>query len=123
MAAKIVVISKKFVWEPIDVERLWFLPNGSEFLRYSPHWHLWFKGGFRQNVPMTYYGNAMFVVVMEGRFSIKNYYGGTVHKIEVEDHTWYDRSIARAPARSWYSKMVRGALNLGSELPRGMSRT
>jgi hypothetical protein len=59
MSAQITTITQDLVWAPGDVERLWFFPDGSEHLRYSPHFHIITKSGFRQNFPLTH----MFVVV------------------------------------------------------------
>lgn len=75
------------LWEPMEVERLWFFPHRSEYLRYSPHWHMIFKGGFRQNLPLS----DQFVVVKNGKFSIKDYHGHTLFKMLVVNHVWYIR--------------------------------
>lgn len=82
MAAKIVTVSPNLIWEPEELQRLWFFPDGSEYLQYAPHFHAIYPNGFRTNLPL----NHMFVIVMEGKFSIKDYYGQTV-RIRVE--TWH----------------------------------
>lgn len=87
MAAELVTVSPGLVWAPPEVERLWFFPDGSEYLRYAPHFHLIHKGGFRMNLPLT----RMFVVVINGKLSIKDYYGETEEKIEVREHVWFTR--------------------------------
>lgn len=93
MAAIIVSVSPDLIWEPQNVERLWFFPDGSQYLKYSPHFHMIFSGGFRQNLPLIY----SFVVVIEGKLSIKNYCGDTTQKINVRDQIWYYRgSLHRA---------------------------
>jgi hypothetical protein len=85
MAAKIASVDfDGFIWET-DVQRLWFFPDGSEYLQYAPHFHAIHFGGFRQNLPLTH----MFVVVFEGKLSVKSYAGHTFKKIEVSDHMWY----------------------------------
>lgn len=87
MSAKIVTVSREvpFIWDPGELERLWFFPDGSEYLRYSPHFHAIHRGGFRQNFPLIH----MFVVVLAGKLSIKDYSGFTVRKIEVRDQVWF----------------------------------
>lgn len=92
MAAKIAVVTPEvpFIWEPEGVERLWFFPEGSEYLRYSPHFHVIYDGGFRSNFPLTH----MFVAVIDGKLSIKNYEGYTTERITVSDHVWYVRGTS-----------------------------
>lgn len=87
MAAKIVIVSREMVTFAEEAERLWFFPDGSEYLKYSPHFHLIKRGGFRQNLPLSY----MFIVVLEGKLSVKAFDGFTTHKIEVRDQVWYMR--------------------------------
>lgn len=84
MAAKIISVDQDLIWKPEDIERLWFFPNGSEHLKYSAHFHLWYKSGFRQNLPLCH----TFIVVLEGKLSVKNYYGGTEHRIDVWNQIW-----------------------------------
>lgn len=91
MAATIVTVSPEVVWGPEELQRLWFFPDGSEYLRYSPHFHAIYPSGFRTNLPL----NHMFVVVFDGKLSIKNYYGETIQKIEVNGQIWYYRSSPR----------------------------
>lgn len=108
MAAKIVTVSPKpdyLIWYPENINRLWFFPNGSEYLRYSPHFHAIYHGGFRQNLPLVY----MFVVVLEGKLSVKDYWGETTHRIEVSDHTWYFRDTNCQHRAEWtYAQMLPG---------------
>ena len=80
------------IWEPPDIQRLWFFPNGSEHLKYSSHFHIIYESGFRQNMPLCY----MFFVVLEGKFSVKDYYGRTTEKIHVKDQVWHTRTGRRA---------------------------
>lgn len=87
MSAKIVSISRGLILDMPEIERLWFFPDGSEYLRYSPHFHVIHPGGFRQNLPLC----AMFVIVLEGKLSVKAFDGFTTHKIEVRDQVWYMR--------------------------------
>lgn len=87
MSAKIVTVSPTLVWTPEEISRLWFFPEGSEFLRYAPHFHAIHHSGFRQNLPLNY----MFVVVLEGKLSIKDFSGFTTHKIDVRDQVWFMR--------------------------------
>jgi hypothetical protein len=91
MSARITTITQDLIWEPPDVERLWFFPDGSEHLRYSPHFHIITKSGFRQNFPLTH----MFVVVFDGKLSVKDYYGKTNVRINVRDQVWYFRDSDR----------------------------
>lgn len=113
MAAEIVTVSLDgFVWAPDDVNRLWFFPDGSDYLKYAPHFHVIYQGGFRQNLPL----NRMFVVVQEGKLSVKDYWGRTTHRIEVCDHTWYFRDTnCQRRARWIYAQMVRNLLGLPKE--------
>jgi hypothetical protein len=97
MAAKIKVISPdlspSWIWDPGPVERLWFFPSGSEYLRYAPHFHVIHQGGLRQNLPLSH----MFVVVYEGKLSVKNYSGETYIRIDVRNQIWFIRgSMVRA---------------------------
>lgn len=103
MAARIVTVTPDSIWEPEDVERLWFFYNGSQYLRYSPHFHVIYRSGFRQNFPLTH----MFVVVMEGKLSVKDYYGGTVERIVVRDQVWYFRE-RQSLAQRVYAMTVPG---------------
>lgn len=107
MAAKIAVVTPEvpFIWEPEGVQRLWFFPEGSEYLRYSPHFHAIYDSGFRSNLPLTH----MFVVVMDGKLSVKDYWGRTTHRIEVSDHTWYFRNTnCQRRARWAYALTIPG---------------
>lgn len=103
MAARVTTVSPDLIWSPEGIERLWFFPEGSEYLKYSPHFHMIFKGGFRQNMPLCY----MFIIVLEGKLSLKDYWGKTTSRIEVRDQVWYHRGTkSRAP---WaYRKMLPG---------------
>lgn len=87
MAAKIISVSPGFIWTPPAPERLWFFPDGSEYLKYSPHFHLIHKGGFRMNLPLS----DVFIVVLEGKLSVKGYHGHTMERITVVDQVWYKR--------------------------------
>lgn len=87
MAAQIVTVTPQMIWTPERLERLWFFPNGSEYLRYAPHFHAVYPSGFRTNLPLNY----MFVVVLEGKLSVKNFYGETTCRIEIRDQVWYTR--------------------------------
>lgn len=99
MAAKIAIVERGVnsftqqpmarVYQPENVERLWFFPDGSEYLRYSPHFHMIYSGGFRTNFPLVY----GFVVVLEGKLSIKDYAGFTQRKIDVRDQVWFVRGL------------------------------
>lgn len=103
MAAKVITVSRELVWEVPEVERLWFFPDGSEYLRYSPHFHIITRGGFRQNLPLSH----MFVVVLEGKLSVKNFYGETIKKITIHDHVWYIRGTdGRRRAQGAYAQTV-----------------
>jgi hypothetical protein len=102
MAAKVVTVSHGLIWEPEELQRLWFFPDGSEYLRYAPHFHLIYQGGFRQNLPLIY----SFVIVMEGKLSIKNYYGTTEQKIVVRDEVWFYPGVWNR-ATGEYAKMLR----------------
>lgn len=102
MAAQIVTVSPpNLIWAPTEIERLWYFPNGSEYLRYSPHFHIITRGGFRQNLPLVH----MFVVIMEGKLSVKEYHGKTSVRIDVRDQVWYVRGSDR-PAKSVYATML-----------------
>lgn len=103
MAAKIVTVSPDVIWEPVGVQRLWFFPDGSEYLRYAPHFHLIYDGGFRQNMPLVY----MFFVIMEGKLSIKSYWGNTNERIDVRDQVWFYRGTNRLAKRA-YAMMLPG---------------
>lgn len=76
---------------PNEVERLWFFPYASEYLRYSPHFHMIHASGFRQNLPLLY----MFVIVLEGKLSVKDHWGNTLQKLEVRDQVWFERGTQR----------------------------
>jgi hypothetical protein len=105
MAAKVVTVTPGLVWEIPEVERLWFFPEGSEYLRYSPHFHVITRGGFRQNFPLTH----MFVVVIDGKLSVKNFYGGTMQRITVSDHVWYVRGTdCQRRAKRVYAMTIPG---------------
>jgi hypothetical protein len=93
MAARITSVSPGLIWTPEGIQRLWFFPDGSEYLRYSPHFHMIFEGGFRQNLPLIY----SFVVVHEGKLSVKDYWGTTNHKIEVRNQVWCFRGGIPVP--------------------------
>lgn len=107
MAAEIVTVSLDgHVWFTDDVNRLWFFPDGSQYLKYSAHFHVIYDGGFRQNLPLTH----MFVVVQEGKLSVKDYWGRTTHRIEVSDHTWYFRDTNCQRRAQWvYAQMKKRA--------------
>lgn len=102
MAAKIITVTPDLIW-PVEPRRLWFFPDGSEFLRYSPHFHMIMPGGFRQNLPLT----RMFIVVMEGKLSVKNSLGETYTKIEVRDQIWFVRG-SEVRAEQTYAQIVPG---------------
>lgn len=107
MAAKIAIVTPEvpFIWYPENVERLWFFPDGSEYLRYSPHFHVIYRGGFRQNLPLTH----MFVVVFDGKLSVKDYWGRTITRITVSDHVWYVRGTdCQSPASKSYAMTIPG---------------
>lgn len=103
MAAKITIVSSDLVWRPEPVERLWFFPDGSQYLRYSPHFHAIWSGGFRQNFPLTH----MFVVIHEGKLSVKNYTGYTYERIHVRDQVWFVRGTIRK-AQGVYAQLLPG---------------
>lgn len=111
MAARVTTVSPDLIWTPEGINRLWFFPEGSQYLKYSPHFHMIFNGGFRQNMPLCY----MFIIVLEGKLSVKNYWGQTTERIEVMDEVWYVRGTDRW-ARRAYAKMLPGTKF------RGMSR-
>jgi hypothetical protein len=117
MAANIVIVEGGRVYEQTQVERLWFFPDCSEYLRYSPHFHMVYSGGFRTNFPLTH----GFVIVMTGKLSIKDFNGYTTRKIVVRDQVWYNRlEIARGtprPAPHEYAKMLRVAPVYASPKP------
>lgn len=115
MSAKIVTVSPGLIWAPPEVERLWFFPDGSQYLRYSPHFHMIAKGGFRQNFPLT----TCFVVVLEGKLSVKDFYGKTFQKITVEDQVWFKRGT-QIKAKGHYSWLPR--TNIGLFPLRGRAR-
>lgn len=108
MAARVVTVSPDMIWEPPDIQRLWFFPDGSEYLKYSPHFHIIYQSGFRQNMPLCY----MFFIVLEGKLSIKDYWGRTTRKIEVWDQVWFTRIRRSSPdwakAPSSYALMLPG---------------
>jgi hypothetical protein len=108
MAARITTVTQELIWSPEDLERLWFFPDGSEYLRYSPHFHAIWPGGFRQNFPMTH----MFVIVHEGKVSVKDYYGNTSCRIEVHDQVWCYRGTRRRPAKHVYASVHRPRADL-----------
>lgn len=102
MAAKIIIVSPpEFMWATDEVERLWFFPDGSEYLRYAPHFHLIYSNGFRQNLPLVY----GFVVVLEGKLSVKDFYGNTFKKIDVRDQVWFVRGT-QGTARQIYRSII-----------------
>lgn len=101
MAAEVMTVSSGLVLGPDPVERLWFFPDGSEYLRYAPHFHTIQRGGFRTNFPLSH----GFFIVLEGKLSVKNFYGGTVAKIEVRDQVWYLRGM-HSKSRWYYSLMI-----------------
>lgn len=100
MSAKIVTVSPSLIWHPNELQRLWFFPKGSRFLRY-PHYHAIFPGGFRQNLPLW----PMFVVILDGKLSIKNFDGKTVRRIDVRDQVWYHRGTNQT-AQMIYVQML-----------------
>jgi hypothetical protein len=102
VAAKIVAVTPDLIW-PVEPLRLWFFPDASEWLRYSPHFHIIMPSGFRQNLPLT----RMFVAVMEGKLSIKNYLGETYQRIEVRDQIWFVRG-SDVRAQQAYAQIVPG---------------
>lgn len=104
MATRITSVSPDLIWTLRDIQRLWFFPNGSKYLRYSPHFHMIFFGGFRQNFPLIY----SFVVVHEGKLSVKNYEQETVEKIDVRDGVWFYRGSLRR-AEDVYAMTLPGA--------------
>lgn len=91
MAARIVSVSPGLIW-PVEAHYLAFFPNGSEYLRYSPHWHVVHLSGMRQNLPLVY----GFVVVLEGKFDIKNFSGTTGYRIHVRDQVWRLRETQKS---------------------------
>jgi hypothetical protein len=91
VSAKIVVVGPYGVLSELEPERLWFFPDASDYLRYSPHYHLIMPGGFRQNLPLVY----NFVAVMEGKLSVKDYWGQTINRISVRDQVWYLRGTQK----------------------------
>jgi hypothetical protein len=103
MAARVVTVSPDLIWEPPGIQRLWFFPDGSQYLMYSPHFHIIYESGFRQNMPLCY----MFIVVMEGKLSVKDFHGKTTQKIEIRDQVWYYRGSPHR-ARGEYAKMLPG---------------
>ena len=103
MAARITTVTPDLIWSPEDVQHLWFFPNGSAYLRYSPHFHMICRGGFRQNLTLTH----MFVVVYEGKFSVKSFDGLTYQRIEVRDQIWFLRG-SQIQAHAIYSMLLPG---------------
>lgn len=101
MSAKIVTVSENLVWSPPEVERLWFFPFGSEYLRYSPHFHMIERGGFRKNIPLCY----SFVIVLWGKLSVKDFRGNTTDKIDVCDQVWFYRGTEQQALEA-YTKML-----------------
>lgn len=91
MSAQIVIVDRRRIWSPGSVQRLWFFPEGSQYLRYAPHFHFILEDGFRQNLPLSLLLSSMFVIVLEGKLSIKDFLGNTTHKVEVRDQVWYMR--------------------------------
>lgn len=106
MAATITTVDRGsgVIWEPEGIERCWFFPHGSDYLKYSPHFHLVFTGGFRQNIPL----NGVFVVVMDGKISIKDYWGKTFERIDVEDQIWYSRGNKRVAPQIYRKVLFQG---------------
>jgi hypothetical protein len=102
MSAKIVTVSQDLIWSPEDVQQLWFFPDGSQYLQYSPHFHAIFTNGFRQSFPLMY----SFVVVLEGKLSVKEYWGKTQYRINVKDQVWFDRGSGRKVPQI-YRKILR----------------
>lgn len=102
MAAQIVIVEQGRVLQPETVERLWFFSEGSEHLRYSPHFHMIRNTGFRSNFPLVY----GFVVVMDGKLSVKDYFGKTIQKINVRDQVWYSRDRG-CPLPGVYASLLR----------------
>jgi hypothetical protein len=103
MAATITTVSPELIWTPERISRLWFFPEASEWLRYAPHFHVIYPSGFRTNLPLTH----SFIVVLEGKLSIKNYYGQTTQKIVVRDQVWYYPGVWNR-AQGEYAKMLPG---------------
>jgi hypothetical protein len=96
MSARVQTVSYSgLIIGPEQVERLWFFPYGSEYLRYSPHFHMIEASGFRYNVPLMY----TFVIVLEGKLSLKNHWGTTMQKLEVRDQVWFERGSQRRVPR------------------------
>lgn len=96
MAASVVTVSPDLIWAPERVTRLWFFPDGSEYLG-APHFHLIYDSGFRQNMPLRY----MFFIVMDGKLSIKSYYGNTAIRIDVHQQVWYYRGTRRRAPKAY----------------------
>lgn len=101
MAARIAIVERGRVHQTTSVERLWFFPDGSEFLRYSPHFHMVYPGGFRTNFPLSH----GFVIVFEGKLSVKNYFGETIKRIQVQDQVWYSSGTSY-PLPEFYAYML-----------------
>jgi hypothetical protein len=102
VAAEILTITPDLVWSPPDVQRLWFFPHGSQYLRYSPHFHMIARGGFRQNFPL----NHMFILVLGGKLSVKDHHGFTVQRIDVRDQVWYVRGTQTKTPKLYASTIV-----------------
>lgn len=100
MSAKIVTVSPGHLLIPEEPQRLWFFPDGSALLRYAPHFHMIMGSGLRQNLPLSH----MFVVVLEGKVSIKNFYGRTIERIDVRDQVWFYRGRSKA-AQDVYAQL------------------
>lgn len=102
MAATFITVSYSgLIINPQEVQRLWFFPDGSEYLRYSPHFHMIETDGFRQNLPLVY----TFVIVLNGYLSVKDYWGETVGRIDVREQVWYERGTYRRVPRV-YDQML-----------------
>lgn len=102
MAAQITIVEGGRILGMNSVERLWFFPDGSEYLRYSPHFHTIYRGGFRTNFPLTH----GFVVVLEGKLSVKDFFGETIKRVEVRDQIWYSSGTSQ-PLPGVYAELLR----------------
>lgn len=103
MAAKIVTISPSLIRISSAPKRLLFFPDGSRYLDYSlPHFQMSQENGFQQNLLLS----NTFVVVLEGKFAVMNYWGDTTQTIHVRDQVWFISGTEyRAPYL--YSQMVK----------------
>lgn len=105
MAATVMTVSSGLVLGPGRVQRLLFFPSGSEYLKYSPHFHTIQRGGFRTNFPLSH----GFFIILDGKLSVKDYWGVTTHRIEVKDQVWYFRDTNCQWLARWiYAQMLPG---------------